>query len=334
VLCGAQSESAIAEWGCNYGRRWLRRLGIQRPHGPSQATIQRVLAGVEAAAVERALSRWAAHWGESAEAAVPEGVALDGKLLRGASRRSGRAVALLSLLSHRLGVVLQQQEIVGSEQAQFEELLADLSLSGRVVTTDALHTTSENARRVLAQGGDYLFVVKENQPLLRAEIELVFATSTLSGTITRASLTDAHGSRIEERYLACSTAMAGCSDWPGLQQVLRLERRVTDKRTMVPRQEIVYGVTSLAPQRAAAAELLTLWRGHWGIENRLHYVRDVTFGEDACPIRAGQAPQVMAAFRNLAISLFRLAGETNIAAACRRYAARPALAFAAISRRE
>lgn len=99
--------------------------------------------------------------------------------------------------------------------------------------------------------------------------------------------------------------------WPGHAQVLELRRAVTDKRTGKTRREVVYGITSLAPERASAAQLLRLWREHWHVENRLHWVRDVTFDEDRSQVRAGRAPQVMAAFRNVAISLLRLCGAEN-----------------------
>jgi len=93
---------------------------------------------------------------------------------------------------------------------------------------------------------------------------------------------------------------------------------------------VVYAIPSLSSEKGGVEELLKLWREHWHIENRLHYVRDVTFGEDRSQVRSGKAPQVMAAMRNLAISLLRLAGAENIASAIRKYAAKPALAFAAI----
>ncbi|MCX6028494.1 MAG: ISAs1 family transposase [Chloroflexi bacterium] len=120
----------------------------------------------------------------------------------------------------------------------------------------------------------------------------------------------------------------GYTHWPGLQQVFQIERTITIKKTGLQRHEIVYGVTSLTPQQADAAHLLHLVRGHWCIENRTHWVRDVTFDEDRSTVRCGNIPQVMAALRNVAISLARLAGHTNIAAACRHYAARPWAALA------
>jgi predicted transposase YbfD/YdcC len=125
-----------------------------------------------------------------------------------------------------------------------------------------------------------------------------------------------------------STALQGYLDWPGAQQVFRVTRRVVSKRTGVIRDEVVYGVTSLAPAQASAPQLLQVLRQHWHIENRSHWVRDVTFGEDASHVRCGSIPQVMAALRNTIISVLRRAGATNLATARRRCAARPAEALA------
>ena len=138
-----------------------------------------------------------------------------------------------------------------------------------------------------------------------------------------------HG-RIEQRNLTTSTALVGYSDWPGLTQVFELGRHVSIKKTGQERAEVVYGVTSLRPERATPGRLLELVRGHWHIKNKSHWVRDVTFDEDRSQVRCGSIPQVMAAFRNTTIGLLRWAGYTNIAAACRRLAAQPAQALALI----
>ena len=135
-----------------------------------------------------------------------------------------------------------------------------------------------------------------------------------------------HG-RIEQRRLETSDVLVGYSDWPGLAQVFHLERQVVSKKTGEVREEVVAGVTSLAPACADAARLLALVRGHWHIENKSPWVRDVTFDEDRSQVRCGNIPQVMAALRNTVIGLMRRAGYTNIAAACRRLAAQPALAL-------
>lgn len=130
--------------------------------------------------------------------------------------------------------------------------------------------------------------------------------------------TTKHGGRVEQRCLWASEALVGYSDWPHLAQACRLERAVTRKGQR--HQEIAYAVTSLPSVAAGPKRLLALWRGHWSIENRLHWVRDVIFDEDRCQIRSGAAPQVMAALRNLVISLLRQAGHQTIAPALRRNA--------------
>ena len=126
---------------------------------------------------------------------------------------------------------------------------------------------------------------------------------------------------MERRELLVSTALAESQRWPHGQQVLRLTRTVTQNGQT--RAEVAHAITSLSPQQAGPRQLLTLWRGHWRIENSLHRVRDVTFGEDRSQIRTGSAPQIMAALRNVAITLLRRAGWTNLAQAQRTNAAQP-----------
>lgn len=123
--------------------------------------------------------------------------------------------------------------------------------------------------------------------------------------------------------MTTTTALNTYLDWPGVQQVFRIERRIVQVRTGELRDEVIYGLTSVPPDRASAADLLAANRAHWGIENRSHWVRDVTFDEDRSQVRVGSIPEVLATLRNTAISLLRLAGATNIAAACRRNAAQP-----------
>jgi hypothetical protein len=122
--------------------------------------------------------------------------------------------------------------------------------------------------------------------------------------------------------------------WPHLAQICRVERRrdtIRGGRVVKAEVEVSYAVTSLPPERAGAAALLRLLRGHWGIENGAHHVRDVTFDEDRCQVRSGAAPQAFAACRNLASALLRRAGHVNIAAARRTHAGRPCLAVALVA---
>jgi hypothetical protein len=136
-----------------------------------------------------------------------------------------------------------------------------------------------------------------------------------------------HGRR-ETRRLSVSGALAVYLDWPGAKQVFRLERQRVQRRTGAVEEEVIYGVTSMASERITAAEILGIARRHWHIENRSHWVRDVTLDEDRSQVRVGSIPEVMAALRNLTIGLWRCAGATNLAAAGRWYAAHPADALA------
>jgi predicted transposase YbfD/YdcC len=335
VMCGARSQAAIADWGRNYGARWLERLGIRRQRGPSQPTLHRLLRGLDCRKLEQAVTKWAEEVLRrlSGRGRALEALALDGKTLCGSQQQGAEAVHLLSALSHRLGVVMAQVAVSdhANEIGHADELLRAVVLEGRVVTSDALLTQREVARSILDRGGDYLLAVKENQPTLLEDIALVFEHARrLSDTIREARSADQHGGRITERRLRASTALQGYTDWPGHEQVLELRRTVTEKRSGKTRQEVAYAITSLSASRASARQLLKLWREHWHIENRLHWVRDVTFDEDRSQVRAGRIPQVMAALRNAAISLLRVCGAENIAAECRRYAAQPGLALAAV----
>jgi predicted transposase YbfD/YdcC len=216
-----------------------------------------------------------------------------------------------------------------SELLTGKALLEDLKVAGCVVTADALHCQREVCETIIEKEGDYLIKVKGNQPRLFADIVMLFEDPLTA--VQRIVEECRHGDRQEVRTLEVSSDLAAYSDWPGLAQVCRIERVVTTKRGRT--REERYAVTSLRAERADPARLLELHRGQWGIENRVHYVRDVSFGEDASQIRSGSAPQVLAALRNTALNLLRLAGATNIAAALRRNAARPqeALALLGIS---
>ena len=239
---------------------------------------------------------------------------------------------MLSVLSHRLGLTLTQQavDVKTNEIKAIETVLAQIVLHGRVLTMDALLTQRQVAQTIVDKGGDYVMIVKDNQPQLKADIELVFTLPPAGDHQESVRTVDVGHGRVETRNLTTSEALVGYSDWPGMAQVFELGRHVITKKTGKERVEVVYGVTSLSPQRATPGRLLELVRGHWQIENKSHWVRDVTFDEDRSQVRCGNIPQCMAALRNTAIGLLRWAGHTNIAAACRRMAAQPAQALALI----
>jgi len=183
---------------------------------------------------------------------------------------------------------------------------------------DALLAQRRVAQTIVEAEGDYVMIVKDNQPQLKADIALVFTLPPAGDRQASVRTVDIGHGRIETRKLTTSAALVGYSDWPGLAQVFEVGRHVVTQKTEQERVEVVYGVTSLRPERATPQRLLELVRGHWGIEHKSHWVRDVTFDEDRSQVRCGHIPQMMAALRNTAIGLLRWAGHTNIAAACRR----------------
>lgn len=336
MMCGCSSQSAIADWGHNYSHHWLTKLGFKRACTPSQSTLHRIFKGIDVVKLELLLSDWCQQVfrliGFTTSADL-QGASIDGKLLCGSSKQKAAQPHLLASLSHKLGLVLGQIAVSEkcNEITASNDLIEMLVLKGVVITGDAMFTQREIAKKIISKGGDYLISVKANQPSLLEDIKQAFTDQWwMTDTLRQARTLDSYADRIEERSLKASTAMCGYSDWPGLRQVLRMERRITNKRTKAERQEVAYAVTSLDEKQVGAEQLLRLWREHWHIENKLHYVRDVTFKEDKSQVRTGKIPEVMAALRNAAISLMRVSGATNIAAACRRYAAQPGLALSAI----
>ncbi|HZA22654.1 MAG TPA: ISAs1 family transposase [Dehalococcoidia bacterium] len=197
------------------------------------------------------------------------------------------------------------------------ELLAQLELKGHLVTGDALYAQRGLSGQVVEQGGEYFWVVKANQPSLQEAIAWLFTQPPWGEEFGVACQVTRQGDRQEERRLWSSTALNDYLDWPHLGQVCSIDRTRTRKGGTS--RETNYAITSLSPAKADAQRLQEIWRGHWGIENRSHYVRDVTMKEDASQVRTGSAPEVMAALRNLVIGLLRQAGAANIAAALRHY---------------
>jgi hypothetical protein len=180
MLCGYQSYGAIAEWARNYGRRWARAVGLTHPTPPCAATLHTILRTLDRTQVDAVLGAWAE---EVVAALAPaghelEGVAMDGKTLRGSRQHGVPGAHLLAAVSQRLGLTLGQTA-VGAKTNEIpcaETLLAGLVLEGRVFTMDALLTQRAIATTIVAGGGDYVMVVKPNQPQLYADIQTVFAT--------------------------------------------------------------------------------------------------------------------------------------------------------------
>lgn len=324
VLCGARSTAAVAQWVREAAPQTLTELGAGRcPRTgrlrvPVACTIARVLARIDGDALDEAVGRWlAALSADPVEHDAPRAVAVDGKTLRGAKNQAGEQPHLLAAADHD-GTVLAQRQVAGksNEITAFAPLLGAVDLAGAVVTADALHTQRAHARFLHAQGAHYLFIVKGNQPGLLAEL----LDYTWDKAPVRHAETNRARGRTETRTLKILLPAAETrARFPHARQILRIERTVTGRRDTADSTVQAYAVTSLGPLDADAPDLARYLRGHWGIE-ALHHIRDVTYAEDASRTRTGGTPRVMATVRNTAISLLKLAGWNNIAAANRHLA--------------
>ena len=330
VLAGARSYAAIADWAAT-AEQAVAVCG----RAPHASTIRRVLAAVDPAALQRALTGWVLTRRDALAAQAAQGagragparerrrvLAVDGKTLRGARDETGQQDKLVCVYDHASRLVLTQSEVVdGDELAAFSAALDTLpDLHDVLITADALHCQRAHATYLGARGGHYLFTVKGNQPTLH---QALAALPWKQVPVSR-SRSVGHG-RTETRSIQVIDLDDHVGDhqredlFPGAARAIRIVRRRRRNSAGATTVETVYAITSLG-YRDADPALLAAWiRGHWGIENAVHWVRDVTYGEDFSRVRTGSGPQVMAALRNTAINLVRLTGHPNIAGAQRRY---------------
>jgi len=339
ACAGFESFAAAAQWAAGADQELLLSLGgVPDPltgqvHPPSEATIRRVTCGIDTAAFEAVVAAWTAGQLDPPDPLDPvagrHAVAIDGKTVRGARDGDRRAPHLLAACTHPAdrvpAVVLAQRQIPGktNEIPMVPALIQDLRVAGHdpatmVFTLDALHTQHRTATLLDDAGAGYMLTVKGNQPGLRTAITEQLRVDRPPRHNTRSR---GHG-RTEQRFI--EVVPASGIDFPGATQVFRITRYTGGLDGQRQRKEVVHGITNLTPAEADDARLAALVRGHWTIENSIHWVRDMTFGEDAHRARTGNAPAVLACIRNLVTTALRLAGALNIAAARRAAALKPA----------
>ncbi|MCF4136466.1 ISAs1 family transposase [Streptomyces sp. Tue 6430] len=318
VLAGARSYLAIGQWARHAPRHTLVRLGI-RAHGPlgvrtppSASTLRRVLVAVCPGGLADLLGT---------NPAGTDTVAVDGKTARGSRTDTQAAAHLLAAVTGtghtvtQLRVPTKTNEVTG-----FARLLAPFDLTGVTVTADDLHTRRDHARHLIEdKNAHYLLLVKGNQPRLHA------ALRSLPWSQVRARRYDrerGHGRR-ETRSTPVLTVTDLHLDFPHVVQAAKILRHRTDVRTGKVTRQTVYVITDLTARQASPQKVAHLARSQWTIENRLHFVRDTTFAEDASKIRTGHGPENMATLRTLAIDTLRRAGNRSIAAGLREISYAP-----------
>lgn len=327
MLCGRNSTLAVAEWCCDEQDLLEEVFGPRKYSCPDNSLYRKLLPRLDVSQVEGALADWIRM---TLSASADDPIALDGKTVRGAGTDEHKAPHLLSFRTHQSQETLLQIE-VGEKTNEIPIALAylpALPVAGHVFTADALHTHVPFFLRVQQLEGDVALIVKNNQPTLHEHLATYFADPLAA--FAEAETIDLQRGRKEIRHIKVTCALADYlqPDWPGVAQVAQLTRTVTTKKTGKTTIEVVYVITTLSRQKASPQRLLELVRGHWGIENSSHYVRDVTFLEDRSRLRTGHAPQIIAALRNLVITLIHRHGSSQIIATRRSLSSHPERAFA------
>jgi predicted transposase YbfD/YdcC len=338
-LCGLDKPYAIADWANNRSEFLGEMLHLKRAGMPHHSTYRRILETVlDWDEFEHLMSEFIQQCPQVGQAVV---IAIDGKTLRGTiTREDPFGLHLLAAYLPGEGIVLLQMEVEKEKENEISvapNLLKSLDLRQKVVVADALHAQRGLSLQIMAAGGDFVWIVKDNQPTTRQAIELLFTPQPLVAgqgrpplDFRQAKTVDKGHGRLEERTLTVSSLLNDYLDWPGVAQVFKLERRFTNLATGQVEQEVRYGLTSLSSTAASPERLMKIVRSEWGIENGLHYRRDVTFHEDATRMTHKTVGRAMATLNNLVSNLLALRNFTNFAQARRFFDARPEQALAII----
>lgn len=319
---------AMAEWVAFHEAELCAWMGVSVKRMPSLSTLQRVAARLDVEALRAVLRELSAELRAALDDALEPLAAgalrvwaLDGKALRGAGRK-GEPIRLVTLFDQASGIPVDQVAVGegGAEIPGGQAVLSGQDLRGVLVTGDALHCQRRTCRQIISQGGHYLIAVRGNQPELQGDIEAVFTTPP---TADWSPIRDrweqdreyCHG-RLEERVLEVSSEVAWL-DWPGAAQVLRRQYWRYNPKTRKEELVVSYGITSLPPEAADAAQLRAYWRQHWGIENGLHWVKDALLREDACLVTQAGGAAALGFLRSMLTALYRHSGFPRLVTAQR-----------------
>jgi len=332
-LSGEDSQRGMAQWLAERKAELAEVLQLTKVRTPSRTTLRRIVTWI--VSVEQLEKRLGEFIQQLATAGTNVILSVDGKTLRGSVDLSRpRGMHLLAAYLPEQGLVLFQMDVERKENEipVAQRLLKHLDLRVKIVTGDALLTQRKLCLQIVDGSGDDVFKVKDNQHQLYDDIRRLFTDVPPQPDFEKVKTVEGAHGRIDQRVLTVSSMLQEYSDWPHLAQVFQIVRRVTDPHTGVTSEETSYGVTSLQHHQVTPARLLHIVRAHWGIENGLHYRRDVTFREDHSHVRLQRAPQVMAALNNFVLSLFAWLGYDNAPAARRHFAAHVDQALALLTR--
>lgn len=341
-LAGENHLRGIAQWVDRRKEQLANFFGLAEPQAPHATTYSRILSkAVRIEEFEQVVSHFFAqqsHAGQSVH------LAMDGKIMRAAiPTRRTQGVYLFAVYWPQEGWVLAQIEVSRKENEipAAVRVLKTLDLRGKIITGDALLAQRDLSIQIVEAGGEYLWIIKENQPETFEAITRLFAPESYvpgfspashDDFVTTTQTTKAHG-RIETHTLTANAASPTWLNWPYVAQVFKVERRAVRVKDRDEETKVRYGVSSLTPKEAPPERLLQLVLDHWQIENGLHYRRDDTLKEDRCTLRKPQAAEAMAVLNNLIVGMLKRRGVTNVPDARRDFAAAPRAALALILER-
>jgi len=310
-LCGEHTPFGIADWVKQRGAWLAKELGVKRTQMPHDSTYRRILGEVvDVEELERLSSAYLSGEKYNGKQVL---MAIDGKVLRGTLDDQQEGTYLLAAYLPREGIVLMEVAYAGRgyEASAAPQVLKSIDLRDKVVVGDALHTQRPISIQIVEAGGEYIWFAKANQPQMEENIRLWFEPDVLPipgmnfppKDFETARLTNKGHSRLETRTLTVSSQLKDFLDWPYLEQVFKLERQAISLKTGEIRTQVVYGFTSLSREKITPARLLQTTRSYWGIENGLHYRRDVTLREDSTRLTKGRSGQAMACLNNLILGI-------------------------------
>ncbi len=324
-LCGEDQPFGIAGWAQARASYLAAALHLSYLRMPCHNTYRRILRKVDLSALQRVLDRFLRARGAVSHSVL---IAIDGKTLRGTvPLDQSQGVHLLAAFVPHQGLTLMQVAVDSKENeiTAAPELLQCVDLRDKIVVADAMHCQRELSVQIVAAGGHYVWLAKDNQPRVRRAIRDLFelpkpllAQERATAFPNVTTVDKGHG-RLEKRTLTASEWLNGYLDWPHVGQVFRIERHFTKLNDGSIHTEVVYGLTDLKQAQASPAQLLSYVRDYWGIENKLHYRRDKTLHEDSTRVTCPQLAQAMAAINNLIIGLVSHEGWTYLPAARRHY---------------
>lgn len=304
VLCGGQGATDMEVFASS--KENLLRQFLRLEHGiPSHDTFSRVFNALDPEAFDQAFRSFMAAFAEANGIKLTGVVAVDGKAVRGAYERgrSSTPLHMVNVFAAEARMALASCKAPGRNEAQGAlDVLQMLSLEGCIVTADALHCNRGFAAKVLERGAHYVLTLKENQSKLFAEVERCLARSGKRSVAQRVEPCTHDRYEARRATVIRNTSLAAANRFPGLAAVARItsRRRLHGKPAGKPVVRF-YLLSRYFPAR----RLLQIVRAHWSIENQLHWVLDVVFGEDACRTRKNNGPENFATLRRAAVNIIR-----------------------------